>query len=404
MTTTGVDPDTSAGMTTGTTEGPLDSSSDGPLATTADSSSSGGASSSSTGIATEGGFEVCGNNVIEGDEVCDLLQINDQTCESLGFEGGQLGCNVTCDDYNILGCYVCGNGVVDIVEDCEVDVPKGVDCQSMGFEGGELVCGADCFYDTSDCSICGDGIRQGDESCDGLDFGGEDCASLGLVGGMLACAPTCSFDPVNCDIPGVPFGSDVGYTGYVIVPPVLPCEDISATGMTTTLTDDDAQQVPIGFSFPVYGVNYTDVTIQSNGAVTFGVNTQMSLSNQCLPANSAPTTNTLYLFWDDLNPTVGAGEIYYEALGMPGNQRFVVQFDTANFSGDANDLMRFQVVLNEASGIIEVCYPDTINGANTANSGAEATSGIQLDNQNALQFSCNTPDLVDGTQLLYIPL
>ncbi|MCH9687238.1 MAG: hypothetical protein K0V04_37735 [Deltaproteobacteria bacterium] len=400
--TSGVDSNTDTQQGT-TTDPASSSSSDGGSTAAVDGTTA--AESSSTGDPnTTGVVPVCGNNVIEGNEACDLLEINGETCESLGFEGGELGCNVTCDDYNILGCYVCGNGTVDIVEDCEVVVPEGVTCESMGFEGGELVCGNDCFYDTSDCSICGDGIQQGDESCDGFDLAGEDCASLGLVGGMLTCAASCSFDPGACDIPGVPFGSDIGYTGYVLAPPVLPCEDISATGTASNLTDDDAVQVPIGFNFPFYGVNYMDVTLQSNGAISFGGNTEMGLNNSCLPTNSSPSSNILYLFWDDLNPTVGAGEVRYEALGVAGSQRFVVQFDVANFSGDAADLMRFQVVLNEGSGIIEVCYPDTINAANAANSGAEATSGIQADSANALQFSCNTPDLVDGTQLLYIPI
>ncbi len=400
-----------------TTVGPVDESTGMEASTTSDGGSSDGSTGPSddgtttTGASTTsesgttGEISVCGNNMIEGAEFCDLNQLGGETCASLGYEGGILGCNLTCDDYNILGCYVCGNGTIDLIEDCEGGVvPEEITCESMGFEGGQILCGGDCLWDTADCSICGDGTRQGPESCDGMDLGGMDCASLGLTGGTLACTPSCGFDPSGCDIPGVPFGSDAGYNGYEIIGMMPNCDDISSTGTVTNLTDDDELSVPIGFTFPVYGVDQTDVTVQSNGGLQFGGVDYMTLSNSCLPSAGNPSMNMLYVFWDDLNPTIGAGEVLYETLGMPGSQRFVIQWDTANYSGDAADLMRFQVVLHEGSGIIDVCYPDTTNAANVGNNGAEATSGIQQDSGSALQYSCNTPDLVDGLQLLYIPI
>ena len=405
---------TSAGDSSSTGAGPTTTPATGSSGGM-DESSSGGSSdgSSSSGEpATDDGpattstecISVCGNNVIECDEVCDLAQLAGETCISLGNQGGQLGCSLTCDSYNELGCFICGNGVVDIAEDCESVVPDGVTCESMGFESGDLLCGTDCLWDTTDCAMCGDGIRQGAESCDGVDLGGEDCASLGLMGGTLACSPGSSFDPSACDIPGIPFGSDTGFTGYLLPLGMTTCDDISGTGTPTGLTDDSNQTVAIGFTFPVYGVDQTMANIQSNGTLRFGDNTYLSYTNSCLPTTTAPSANTLYVFWDDLNPGLGAGEVYYQTLGMPGDQRFVVQWDTANYSGDSADLMRFQAVLHEGTGFIDVCYVDTINAVNVGNNGAEATSGIQQSSSNGFDFSCDSPDLVDGTQLLYIPL
>ena len=406
-TTDDSDSNTSAPATEQTGGSAADESA-GEVSTGADGASSTGLATGSTGAdtgaASSGEVSVCGNNVIEGDEVCDLAQLNGETCQSLGHEGGQLGCLLTCEDYNLLGCFICGNGTVDLAEECEGGVPKDVDCFTLGFEGGTVTCGDDCLYDTTACALCGDGITQDPESCDGLDLAGNDCASLGLTGGTLSCTPSCTYDFSECDIPGVPFGSDVGYNGFALSLPMTLCDDISGTGTAVGLTDDSAQVVSMGMTFPFYGVDYTDVTIQSNGAIHFGSPAQMGLSNSCLPTGSAPSTNMLYLFWDDLNPTVGAGAVRTELLGVAGSQRFVIQFDTAHFSGDAGDLMRFQAVLHEASGNIDVCYTDSINGANAGNNGAQATSGIQLDSATGFQFSCNTPDLVDGTQLLYIPI
>ncbi|MEX1361639.1 MAG: hypothetical protein AB1Z98_00820, partial [Nannocystaceae bacterium] len=176
---------TTTGVTTVASTG--DASADGTTTTTAGSSSSGGEATTSDTTSAEGCVAVCGNNQVEcvgepEEEVCDLAQLGGETCVSLGFQGGQLGCLLTCDDYNLLGCFICGNEVVDIAEDCEGSVPEGVTCESMGFEGGEIVCGDDCLFDMSDCSICGDGVRQGPEDCDGLDFGGETCMSIGFDG------------------------------------------------------------------------------------------------------------------------------------------------------------------------------------------------------------------------------
>jgi hypothetical protein len=149
---------------------------------------------------TTGEIAVCGNNVIEGDEVCDLGQVNGETCQSLGYQGGTLGCLLTCTDYNLLGCFICGNGVVDIAEDCEGGVvPEDVTCESLGYEAGDMLCGADCLYDLSECSICGDGVQQGPEDCDGIDFGGNTCNSIGFDAGDLACnLATCTYNVGDC--------------------------------------------------------------------------------------------------------------------------------------------------------------------------------------------------------------
>jgi hypothetical protein len=199
---------TSAESSTGPapTSGPDDTSSGG-----ADTSSGGTTAVAttdeltSTGPATSEGdstgeIAVCGNNVIEGNEVCDLAQVNGQTCQSLGYQGGQLGCLLTCTDYNLLGCFICGNEVVDIAEDCEGnEVPDDVTCESLGYQAGDVMCGADCLFDTSECSICGDGVQQGPEDCDGIDFGGETCASIGFDMGNLGCnLATCQFVYTGC--------------------------------------------------------------------------------------------------------------------------------------------------------------------------------------------------------------
>jgi nitroreductase len=95
--------------------------------------------------------------------------------------------------------------------------------------------------------------------------------------------------------------------------------------------------------------------------------------------------------------------VFEEIHGFHPNRRFVAQWETAHFGGDTNDLIRVQAMLDEATGQIHVCYPDTLSAGNAGDNGAQATSGIQQNSMNGFQYSCNTPDLTNGTLLLYIP-
>ena len=47
--------------------------------------------------------------------------------------------------------------------------------------------------------------------------------------------------------------------------------------------------------------------------------------------------------------------------------------------------------------------PVNLYAANIGDNGAEATSGIQHSSVEGFDYSCNTPDLTNGLQLLYIP-
>lgn len=52
----------------------------------------------------------CGDGVIEGAEVCDGANLGGETCQSLGFSGGTLACNATCDAFDTSACFSCDSG------------------------------------------------------------------------------------------------------------------------------------------------------------------------------------------------------------------------------------------------------------------------------------------------------
>lgn len=47
---------------------------------------------------------------------------------------------------------VCDNGVIEVGEDCESTLPLADTCESLGYQRGTIGCSADCNYDTSDCA------------------------------------------------------------------------------------------------------------------------------------------------------------------------------------------------------------------------------------------------------------
>ena len=98
---------------------------------------------------------VCGNNIIEGGEVCDGSDLGGQSCSSEGFIGGTIACNPSCSGFDTSRCNMCGNGIIDIGEACDGTNLSGRTCRSQGFQAGTLSCSASCKLVTSACYTTG---------------------------------------------------------------------------------------------------------------------------------------------------------------------------------------------------------------------------------------------------------
>jgi hypothetical protein len=97
---------------------------------------------------------------------------------------------------------VCGDGIVEADEVCDAAELADETCTSQGFDSGTLACASDCMgFDTSSCGSCGNGMIDGSEACDGSDLGSETCESQGRLSGTLACTPDCQFDLGACNLP-----------------------------------------------------------------------------------------------------------------------------------------------------------------------------------------------------------
>ncbi len=163
------------------------------------------------------------------------------------------------------------------------------------------------------------------------------------------------------------------------------------------MTDDGEEIVDLpsswanGFSF--YGVNYSQLTVSSNGAIAFN-SSAVGYSNTCLPATST-TAPQIMPHWDDLNPTNNASSaIYGWHDTVAGADRFVVSWEDVPHYGFGNtDGATFQVHLYP-SGAIEMHYVDLALGDALFDHLADATVGIQdvpgAAVQDPLEYSCNT--------------
>lgn len=99
----------------------------------------------------------CGNNLIDQiGEVCDGLYLGNKTCKSFHFNSGYLQCNSDCLGYDTSKCFdklnICGNNLLEVDEVCDGISLKGKTCQSFGYQTGRLGCTWDCSaYNLSLC-------------------------------------------------------------------------------------------------------------------------------------------------------------------------------------------------------------------------------------------------------------
>jgi hypothetical protein len=146
----------------------------------------------------------CGDGLVGPEEACDGSNLVGETCVSLGFIGGTLGCAEDCKDFDTSNCEMssCGNGVLDEGELCDGPELNGQTCVSVGFAGGQLGCGDNCItFDVSGCvdASCGNGVIEQGEVCDGNNLGGQSCLSQGFAGGTLLCNGSCTgFNTAGC--------------------------------------------------------------------------------------------------------------------------------------------------------------------------------------------------------------
>jgi hypothetical protein len=160
---------------------------------------------------------VCNNNLIEGLEVCDGIDLNSENCFTQGLNFGVLSCLNDCSGYDTSGCssFVCNNNLIEGLEVCDGIDLNSENCVTQGFNSGVLSCLNDCSgYDTSGCSsfVCNNNLIEGLEVCDGIDLNSQTCITQGYDSGTLGCLNDCT-----------------GYDTSICIS-IVPCVDLDGDG------------------------------------------------------------------------------------------------------------------------------------------------------------------------------
>jgi hypothetical protein len=186
----------------------------------------------------------CGDGVIEGAEQCDFNNLGGATCQSEGFPGGgMLQCTLGCVlDTGMCANNFCGDGLVngqDVCDcgnqgqNCTAAQLGNQSCESLGYDGGALACNSpnNCSFNESACYECGDGNIDPGEQCDSNNLSGETCQSQGYPGGgQLSCDQSCGLNTGGC--------INVANPLTVCINPNLPIADVASTPSIINIPDN----------------------------------------------------------------------------------------------------------------------------------------------------------------------
>ncbi|MCK4696367.1 MAG: hypothetical protein KAT74_11415, partial [Candidatus Cloacimonetes bacterium] len=152
-------------------------------------------------------------------------------------------------------------------------------------------------------------------------------------------------DPLGPDEYGY-YCYDSGDTTYDLAPIYYWIEidpTYGGSGTTINLFDPgdtgDIETITMPFNFNFYGLNYSSITICSNGWVTPGITEQYSFMNWPIPGPLGPSP-MIAPFWDDLR-TTGGHVCYYHDTSM---HCFIVEW--SHLQNDYNGVEEtFQVII-----------------------------------------------------------
>ena len=146
--------------------------------------------------------------------------------------------------------------------------------------------------------------------------------------------------------------------------------------------DDMGLEYPLPFKFQFFGVDYSKISISTNGYLAFSPEHSVS-ENQCLPSTQPPNA-VIAPFWDDLTISSMAGDgIWVGSEGTAPNRLFFVRWKAHHFSdfGNYEPAFEFEAILYEKDSEILFQYK-TMDSAfygdgSTASVGMEDPTGAK---------------------------
>ncbi len=145
----------------------------------------------------------------------------------------------------------------------------------------------------------------------------------------------------NLDIYDVGSGRGVcSENGNVICDSDADCDPWGGAYYGYCVFEETTKEVNLPFSFRFYGIDYSSVSVSSNGWIAFGESELESFRNYPIPGAGGPSP-MLAVFWDDLKTSNG-GDVY--TYPDPGNEYFIVEWSNVR-TQNYNSLNSFQAIL-----------------------------------------------------------
>ncbi len=123
-----------------------------------------------------------------------------------------------------------------------------------------------------------------------------------------------------------------------------------------TASNDDTSfnAISLGFTFNYNGVDYTQVSIQSNGFAAMGA----SVASSYTPLSTGSTNNVLSVLGRDLQGNGTTSELMSKLEGTAPNRVFTIQWKDYKRYGTAyaGDSFNFQIKLYETTNVVEYVY------------------------------------------------
>jgi subtilisin family serine protease len=180
----------------------------------------------------------------------------------------------------------------------------------------------------------------------------------------------------------------------------IPFEYITIGGTRLNANDDTMHHIQSPFPI-IFGGSpngFLDLFISSNGTISFTDRNQPGFHNQKLPTMDVDTLVAPY--WDDLTTINGTSDIYVEVIGSAPDRKLIVEWWRIKHYS-ATGLGAFQVVFYENSPNFQFNYLDTNFSHESYDYGASATVGVQVSQDDALEYSYNSPNIQSHKSIFF---
>ena len=140
---------------------------------------------------------------------------------------------------------------------------------------------------------------------------------------------------------------------------------IAGATLLGAATNDDTNfnALNIGFTFNFGGVNFTQLSVSSNGYLAFG--STVATSYLALSDSGAAASNNVVAGFNDDLQGVASSSLSYVTTGTSPNRVFTVQWvNYRNYTtGTSTDSYNFQIKLYETSNLIDFVYGSMVKDA-----------------------------------------